>query len=196
MMAVDNRPQPLSRAELLDLYKVFNSAVKDELSFFFQYFHFYIGLLSAILAVTLTGLLSIGLRNPRGLVLLVGPILILTLSWVGYNNLQAFYRRFSEAWVTKINLESMLNMRPGSLGEQDIQKPIYASRKGGFMPEIEWRPLKEVFEEAEKDAWPAEQVAHRLVEVGTTLANARWTFNLFKGAAGVLAVVIVLIVVL
>lgn len=195
-MAIDNSLKPMSREELLEFYRLYNSSIKDELNFFFQYFHFYIGLLSAILAGTLTGLLSIAPRDLRGLVLLVGPVLILMLSRVGYDNVQAFYRRFTEAWVTKINIESMLNMQQGSPVEQGIQKPVYASRKGGFIPEIEWHPLKVIFDEAEKNAWPGEQVAHRLVEVGTTLSNARWTFNLFSGAALVLSIVTILIVVL
>jgi hypothetical protein len=195
-MATDNLLKPISRDELFELYKFYDASTKDELSFFFQYFHFYIGLLSAILAVTLTGLLNVSSQDLRGLILLIGPILILILSRVGYDNVQAFYRRFTEAWVAKINVESMLNIQEDTLVEQGVQKPIYANHKGGFIPEIEWQPLKIIFDEAKKNAWPAEQVAHKLVGVGTTLSNARWTFNVFNGASLVLVIVTILIAVL
>lgn len=190
---MNNLPEPFSRDELLELYKLFDSSVKDELSFFFHYFHFYVGLLSAILAVTLTGLLNIGSRDLRGLVLLIGPVIILVLSLIGYDNVQTFYRRFTEAWVTKLNIESMLNLRSGGLTEQRIQNPAYPSRDGGFIPLIEWPPLKEVFEQAKKKAWPAEQVASRLAEVGTTLFNAKLTFILFSSAGFVFAIITVVI---
>lgn len=193
---MENPPQALGRDALLDLYKLYNSFIKDELTFFHQSFHFYIGLLSGILAATLTGLLGISARNPRGLVLLIGPILILLLSYIGYDTVRAFYRRFTEAWVTKINLELMLNFRQGSPVEPGIRQPVYPSRKGGFIPEIELLRLKKVFDAAERDAWPAEQVAHRLVEVGTTLPNAKWTFILFSVAGLVFFAVIILIVIL
>lgn len=188
---MDDLPQPLNRAELFELYGLYTSATKDELTFFFQYFHFYIGLLSALLAGTLTGLFKIQSLDLFGLVLLIGPILILALSRVGYDNVGAFYRRFTEAWVSKINIESMLNLRQDGSVEEGIPKPVHASPKGGFIPAIEWPPLKEVFDKAEKNDWPAEQVAHKLAGVGTTLSNARWTFILFSAAALILALVII-----
>ena len=72
---MDNPPQALGPDELLDLYKLYNSIIKDELTFFHQYFHFYVGLLSAILIATLTGLLGISAQGLRGLVLLRCPAL-------------------------------------------------------------------------------------------------------------------------
>jgi hypothetical protein len=48
----------IRRDELFDLYKHYESVIKDQLDFFYKYLNFYVGLLSAILAGTLTGLLS------------------------------------------------------------------------------------------------------------------------------------------
>lgn len=193
-LAVNNLPEPFSWDDMLELYKLFDSSVKNELDFFFRYFHFYVGLLSAILAVNITGLLNITSGDPRGLVLLIGPVLILLLSRIGYDNVQAFYRRFTEAWVTKLNVESMLNLRSGDLTKQRIQYQADASRGGGFIPQIEWRPLKEMFVQAEKEKWSAEKLASRLAEVGTTLSNTKRTFILFGSAGVVLAIITVVTV--
>jgi hypothetical protein len=192
---MENHQRPLTLDHVLDLYTLYNGLIKDELGFFLQSFHFYISLLSAILAVTLTGLLNIEFGDSRDLVLLLGPLLLVILSRIGYNNAQAFYRRFTEAWVAKLNLESMLNLAEGSSVEIGIREPVYKSGKGGFIPQIEWRPLKEVFEEAEKNKWDAEKLANKLVTIGTTLSDAKWTFMLFSGAGIVIATIIVIIVV-
>lgn len=193
-MSEDKSVQSLSREELFDLYKFFDTSTKDELNFFFQYLHFYIGLLSAIMGATLAGLLDIPANDLRGLILLIGPALILILSHVGYNNVQAFYRRFTESWVTKFNIESMLNLHKGKPVEKGIQKPIYASRRGGFIPEIEWKSLKAVFNEAEKNKSSGEEVAQKLVGVGSTLVYANWTFKAFSTTAILLTIANIAIV--
>lgn len=188
---METQSQPLSRDHVINLYALYNGLIRDELNFFLQSFHFYISLLSAILAGTLTGLLSIDIKDMRGLVLLVGPVLIILLSRIGYNNAGAFYRRFTEAWIAKLNLEAMLSLPQESLLEPGIRPPVYKSSQGGFIPQIEWPQLKRIFEDAEKKAWSAEQLTDRLVRVGTTLADAKWTFTLFSIAGMALAVAIV-----
>jgi hypothetical protein len=47
-----------SRKELIDLYNHFRTVSKEELNLLYQYLNFYVGLLSAILAATLAGLLT------------------------------------------------------------------------------------------------------------------------------------------
>jgi hypothetical protein len=160
---METQSQSLHREDILALYTLYNGLVKDELSFYLQSFHFYISLLSAILAGTLTGLLSYDNPDLRGLALLIGPVLIVVLSRIGYNNAGAFYRRFTEAWVAKVNLEAMLRLPQDTLMEPGIQRPVFLSRKGSFIPQIEWPPLKGIFDEAEKNSWSAEQLASRLV---------------------------------
>src|SRR2546423_15705060 len=55
--------EPLSRSDLIDLYKHSWSVILAELGFCHQYLNFYSGLLSAILAATLAGLLSMKFKG-------------------------------------------------------------------------------------------------------------------------------------
>lgn len=187
--------EPLQPSNLIDLYKHYWSALQQELGFCFQYLNFYIGLLSALLAATLAGLLSIKFGDLRGLALLLGPALIFVLAWNGYETIETFYRRFVEAWVTTINLESILHIRY----TQSIQLgygPVYLSKEHSFIPTIEWPPIKRVLDEAKEKGENAEKVAEKLEEKGTTLRNAKITFIAFGAAAAILAVIIVLTTVL
>lgn len=182
----------LNRSDLLDLYKHSWSGLQAELSFCQQYLNFYSGLLSALLAATLAGLLSIAVADWRGLALLLGPALIFVLAWNGYQTVRTFYSRFVQAWVTNINLESMLSIRyapqPIPLG----YKPAYISRQNSFIPTIEDDRIKGILEAKEQKG--AEQVVKELSEgkKGTTLFNAKITFITFAVAAAILAVFIVL----
>src|SRR6266567_1929261 len=97
--------------QLIDLYKHYWSVLHAELGFCHQYLNFYSGLLSAILAATLAGLLGLKFRGWDELTLLLGPILIGVLAYNGYNTVKTFYKRFGQAWVTTLNLESMLGIR-------------------------------------------------------------------------------------
>jgi len=200
--------------QLIDLYKHYWSVLHAELGFCHQYLNFYSGLLSAILAATLAGLLGLKFRGWDELTLLLGPILIGVLAYNGYNTVKTFYRRFVEAWVTTLNLESMLGIR---YSRQPSDKPRYVSRYGSFIPTIEDDRMMEILEgqKQEKKKWyrfiqqllhrkqkkeeiaqvrTAEQVTKELSESrkGTTLANAKITFITFGVAAVALAVFIIL----
>lgn len=108
----------------------------------------------------------------RELALLLGPLLILVLAYNGYTTVQTFYRRFAEAWVTTINLESMLHIRYAT---QDIQlgyTPVYISTEESFIPTYYWSTIKQVFDQAKKEGWKAEQVAiEAIMEQGFTLTQ-------------------------
>jgi hypothetical protein len=188
---MDNSSETLSREELLDLYKHYRNSIKDEIDFFHKFFNFYVGLLSAILAVTITGFLKIDDGEMLKLALLAGPILILVLSCIGYSNAKTFYRRFAEAWVTTINIESMLDLGQTDRVQPGIRQPAYKSDKGGFIPEITFQPLKELFDEAEKKPCSAEKLTKAIVKKGTTLSQAKWTYVVFSIAAVVFGVAIV-----
>ena len=140
----------LSKSDLIDLYKHYWSVLHAELGFCHQYLNFYSGLLSALLAATLAGLLSIKFGDLRGLTLLLGPALIFVLAWNGYQTVRTFYHRFVQAWVTTINLESMLHIRyapqPIELGYQ----PLYISTEKSFIPTYYWPEIKEIFDKAKK----------------------------------------------
>jgi hypothetical protein len=208
---VDEQKQ-LNYPNLIDLYKHYWSVLHAELDFCHQSLNFYSGLLSAILAATLAGLLGLKFRGLDELTLLLGPILILVLAYNGYNTVKTFYKRFVEAWVTTLNLESMLGIR---YAYQPSDKPRYVSNYGSFIPTMEDDRIMEILEGKEKkkkvsfiwlllhpgqknggaaQAETAEQVAKALSESrkGTTLANAKITFITFGVAAVALAVFIIL----
>jgi hypothetical protein len=184
--------ESLNRSDLLDLYKHYYSVLQAELSFCQQYLNFYSGLLSALLAATLAGLLSIRFGDWRGLALLLGPALIFVLAWNGYQTVRTFYHRFVQAWVTTINLESMLDIRYAPQPITLAYKPAYISNQQSFIPTIEDDRIKGILEGKEKKG--AEQVTNELSESkkGTTLFNAKITFITFAVAAAILAVFIVL----
>jgi hypothetical protein len=86
----------------------YDAQMKDYLSFCYQYLNFYTGLLSAILAATIAGLMTVPAGGLRGLVLLAGPVMTLILAGLGYSNVRVFYRRHIEAYVNLRNIEEML----------------------------------------------------------------------------------------
>ena len=184
---------PLSRSDLLDLYKHYWVVLQAELSFCHQYLNFYIGLLSALLAATLAGLLSIKFRGWDELALLLGPVLIVVLAINGYQTVQTFYHRFVQAWVTSINLESMLHIRYAPQPIQLGYEPAYPSNQKSFIPTMEDDRIKGILQ-AINEKKGAEQVTKELSESkkGTTLFNAKITFIAFGVAAAILAVFIVL----
>ena len=107
-------PKPLSaltRDDVLKMHTHYNGLIAKELEFCFKYLNFYIGLLSALVAATLTGLLQFTLPHPRGLLLLLGPLLVIVLAVVGYKTVRVFYRRYMEAWITSLNVDEMLGLR-------------------------------------------------------------------------------------
>src|SRR5437660_813390 len=114
-----------------------------ELDFCQKYLNFYSGLLSAVLAATLAGLLGLNFRGLDELTLLLGPCLMFVLAYNGYQTVKTFYIRFVEAWVTTLNLESMLgirySLRPSKLGYE----PRYMSNQGSFIPTMEDERIQE-----------------------------------------------------
>ncbi len=192
----------LKYPDFIDLYKHYWSVLHAELGFCHQYLNFYCGLLSAILAATLAGLLSLKFRGLDELTLLLGPILIGVLAYNGYKTVKVFYIRFVEAWVTTLNLESMLGIR---YSHQPSDKPRYVSRYESFIPTIEDPRIMKILEGKEQEkkkkggvaqAKTAEQVTEELSESrkGTTLRDAKFTFYTFGVAAVVLAAFIILTV--
>lgn len=192
--------EELKYPDLIDLYKHYWSVLHAELGFCHQYLNFYSGLLSAILAATIAGLLNMKFGDLHELVLLFGPSLMFVLAYNGYTTIKTFYKRFVQAWVTTINLESMLHIRYSPQPIQLRYKPKYISSENSFIPTIEDDRIQKILEDKKKEEGAeqvtkkAEQVTKELSESrrGTTLANAKITFIAFAVAAAILAVVIVL----
>jgi hypothetical protein len=129
----------------------------------------------------------------HALALLLGPLLIIVLAINGYATVATFYRRFAEAWVTTINLESMLRIRYPK--EEYIHldpEPLYLSKEDSFISTYYWPPLKRIFEQAKDKQWRAERLTKELGRKGMTLLNAKITFLAFGIAAVLLAGLIVI----
>jgi hypothetical protein len=167
----------LSREELFTLHEHYENALKGKLTFCYQYINFYIGLLSAILAVTITGLLTIHSGDKRGLALLLGPILAVMHARIGYWNVEAFYERFVEAWVAQIHIESMLNIRYTAHIDISDYEPRYKSEEGGFIPIYKPGSLGSALKDATNRS--AEEEVGELLKAGRTLRHAKWTFITF-----------------
>jgi hypothetical protein len=134
-------PQSWGRSELNDLRKEYREYSQRSLDKCFSYLNFYIGLLAALLAATLTGLLQVQPGDPRALLLLTGPAAAVVLARLGYQSFRVFYRRYVEAWVTEINLQAMLGTE--HMGERDsIGRPTVQSQSGGWIAHGERAEVK------------------------------------------------------
>ncbi|MBV9229024.1 MAG: hypothetical protein JOZ18_06895 [Chloroflexi bacterium] len=196
MQETENISEHLTRQELLAFHAHYESNMRDRINFCYQYLNFYIGLLSAILAATLTGLLTIKFGDRRVIALLLGPLLTLVFARIGYLSVKAFYSSYTRSWVTRANIEAMLGIRFAERIDTGKYHPVYPSQYGGFVPRIESKSIEEVIKKTQDDQedpkkqWSAEQVMQELVKVGDTLVYAKYTFASFGLASIILAVFI------
>jgi len=115
----------------------------------------------------------------------------LALARIGYLNVKVFYSRFVEAWVTTVNIESMLRIRnatPVDLGKDKLYTPKYETEEGGFIASFERKPILKILNEKKK----ATEILEESVKAGDTLRYARWTFLVFGGSSILLVMFIVL----
>lgn len=183
----------IDRKELFDLHNHYESVVKDELDFFFKYLNFYIGMLSALLAGTLTGLLSLKAPGALKYTLLLGPLLIIFLAFIGYQNVRVYYRRFLEALVTIFNIKNMLGLRKSPILSSDLLPPIFPSRYGGgFITQFNRPIVKKILDLSEQEGASAEDILEELLVHGDTLKHAKYTFVSFCISAVILALAIII----
>jgi len=187
MQDPENVPEHFTRQELLAFHAHYESNMRDRINFCYQYLNFYIGLLSAILAATLTGLLAIKLGDRRVIALLLGPLLTLVFARIGYLSVKAFYGSYTRSWVARANMEAMLGIRFAEGIDTGKYHPVYVSEEGGFVPRIESNSIEGVLKKAKEKQWKAEKVMQELVKVGDTLVYARYTFAAFGLASIILA---------
>jgi hypothetical protein len=132
----------LDRGELLMLHDSFLSEMRTSLDFAHRNLTFYVGLLSAILAATLAGLLNADSGNPRVFLLLIAPGLMLWLAEVGYSTVKVFYHRFIDAYFTLLNVQAMLRLNDSSWVSAEVAPPRTTSTYGGFIAQwtgaIDW----------------------------------------------------------
>ena len=132
-------PPAWSRAELNDLRKEYREYSQRSLDKCDSYLNFYVGLLAALLAATLTGLLQVEQGDARAWLLLTGPAAALALARLGYKTFVVFYSRFVEAWVTETNLQAMLGTEhlgePDSICQRNLN--LFESRSGVWIARFE-----------------------------------------------------------
>jgi hypothetical protein len=114
----------LTSGTLLQLHEHYKSELRSDLEFTYKYLNFYVGLPSALLAATIAGLLRQGAGDKKGLLLLFGPLMIIGLTLIGYRTIRVFYRRFIEAWITSVNIETMLTLSGAVSLEKGIQNLV------------------------------------------------------------------------
>jgi hypothetical protein len=179
----------LTPGVLLQLYEHYKLELRSDLEFTYKYLNFYIGLNSALLAATIAGLLRQAEGDKKGLILLFGPLLIIGLTLVGYRTVRVFYRRFIEAWITAVNIESMLTLSGFVNLEKGLQEPRFKSSSGSFIMQYEGAAIRKILKQAEDENWTAETTVKRVTAKGDTLRFARFAFVLFATAAFALGVI-------
>jgi hypothetical protein len=181
-------PSAWGRPELNDLGKEYRDYSQRSLDKCFSYLNFYVGLLAALLAATLTGLLQVQPGDARALLLLTGPVGALVLARLGYQTFYVFYRRYVESWVTEINLQAMLGTE--HMGERDsIGPPPVRSQSDGWNARGERAEVKKAI----RSAADAELLVDEVTRLGDTRHYAKRTFLVFVVIAMLLAVVSVVI---
>jgi hypothetical protein len=134
--------QKLDRAELLVLHEHYATEMRASLDFAHRNLSFYVGLLSAILAAVLAGILKAGSGDLRALWLLIGPGLAVWLAEVGYSTVKVFYHRFIDAYLTLFNVQRMLRLDDSRWIDPGIAQPFAPSKYGGFAAQwvgaVEW----------------------------------------------------------
>jgi type IV secretory pathway TrbD component len=134
--------EKLDRAELLVLHEYYATEMRASLDFAHRNLSFYVGLLSAILAAVLAGILKAGTGDLRALWLLAGPGLAVWLAEVGYSTVKVFYHRFIDAYLTLRNIQRMLRLDDSKWIAPGIALPFIPSKYGGFIAQwvgaVEW----------------------------------------------------------
>jgi hypothetical protein len=136
--AMKEQTPPLRREDLAHFYDHYASVVRDELTLGHQYLNFYVGLIAAILGATLVGLLEVSSAGRAW----IGPARRADpRSLTGRERCDHspyFHRRFTTAWVTLLNVESMLGFNRATPADQErVVAPRYPSKVGGFMAQLE-----------------------------------------------------------
>jgi hypothetical protein len=136
------KEENLDRAELLTLHEHYANEIRTSLDLAHRNLSFYVGLLSAILAAVLAGLLKAGAGDRRVLLLLIGLGLAIWLAEVGYSTINVFYHRFINAYLTLLNVESMLGFGDSDWVDSEVGRPYIRSRYGGFIAQwadaVQW----------------------------------------------------------
>ena len=183
------------REDLFKLLDHYAGEINHTLGFCYHYLNFYVGLFSAILAATLSGLIAFDRDGKTSdllaSILLLGPIMIVILGCIGYLTFRVFYRRFVEAKLTFLNIQTMLSLRNDSFYAVGNQEPLFKSANTrGFIVEFEREKIREILDLAEQKNWSSEKVLKLTLKKGDTLLYALLTLGSFQIVAAVLIIFI------
>jgi len=131
----------MDREALLKLYDQHMLEIRACLDFAHKNLAFYVGLLSAVLAAVLAGMLRVASGDPRALVLLIGPLITIFLAEGGYAVVRVFYYRFIAATLTLVNIHHMLGFDRIPAASDGVYEPLLLSRYGGFS--TQWAGLRD-----------------------------------------------------
>lgn len=139
----------LKQNELIEIYK---TTVLEE-QFFLSDHHkrlaFYIGFISTLFVGTIAGIYK-AQEAYEYLLIIVGPLAIWVLSFVGYKISKRAYKRFLETITVKAKIERKLNLdkKPINVDDQDTDwisteqilnsRDIENQKKGNFKTSAEW----------------------------------------------------------
>ena len=141
-MRQEEAENKLDRTELLILHDHYINEIRASLDFAHRNLTFYVGLLSAILAAALAGLLQVDAGDLRVLSLLLAPGLAVWLAEVGYSTVKVFYHRFIDAYFTILNIQHMLRLDDPHWMASGVARPRNPGSYGGFIAKwvgaIEW----------------------------------------------------------
>lgn len=177
---------------IIDLRKKYETEQKDYLNLSFQYLNFYTGLLIAILGATIAGLVQTQSGNVRDLVLIAGPVIVILLGILGYENVRVFFTRFIEAWVTLRNIEEILGEKYQATANIVNNRIIFKSKYGGFIAHYERKQIEDIITDSKTEGINAEELISRITKAGDTLLFAKLTFVSFIIIGVILASAIVL----
>lgn len=111
-------PEGLKRDELLELYILVERRERSFREDLFRFTNFYSAVCYAILAVTLSGFMSLYDRGPVIFCLAFGPTLTLCMCFLGIRVTGRIYRRIIEEISSKAKLENALGLdRPLSIAQ-------------------------------------------------------------------------------
>ena len=198
----------LDRADLLRLHEHCANEIRTSLDFAHRNLSFYVGLLSAVLAGVVAGLLSVDPGDRRVFALLIGVGLMVALAEVGYSTVAAFYHRFVDGYFTLVNIQQMLRLNESTWVSAELGEPYVRSKFGGFMAQwvdpIDWLKGHRdwTVEDAKCAAVDKQPVRHRdilknffgqsSVFPARTLLDARRTMWAFEVASLLLATAVLL----
>ena len=116
-------PDGFNRDELLALYKLVENRERAFREDLFRFTNFYSAVCYAILAVTLSGFISLHDKGPILLCLIIGPVLTLLMCLLGIQVTSRIYQRVVREISIKVKIENALGL------DQQIHLSRFSGKK-------------------------------------------------------------------